>query len=236
MRHSALVAAVVVLVSGLRVEAKCSAEWASVQPSDVVLPLRPHVLVTLGGRLKEIRGDGLLFESGVTRIPAVEVLAMAGYSQRVMLVKPSKPLTPGRWTLRLGFKPMDARTPSELAGWTVADVKDETPPALTGTPEVDDVSWEELGCGPAQTVSVTGLTVSEPHVVVEAVVRTKEGTLTGLFWPRDGRIDLGHGMCSGGLELPAGPASVVFTPIDLFGNRGASSAPVSFKAKGAPER
>lgn len=227
---------VVVLLVAVPAQAKCAGEWLAASPAgDVELPPEPHVLVYLGGRHERVdAAEALEFTAGAQRVAVKVVSSFDGYMQRLVLVKPVKALPPSRWTLQ--FK-KDAK-PADLGGrsvgsWRVGTTVDTTPPSFTSTPTLGETSWHEFGCGPGSTIGLKGVSLSEPAAFVEAAVTTGSGTTTAVLAQKDGLVDLGHGMCSGAFDLkPGTKATVVLTPIDLAGNRGAKSAPIDVTAPG----
>lgn len=234
MRSSCLVLVVGLSLVALEARAKCAGEWVSVAPAnDVELPPQPHVLVTLGGRFQKVElVNDLEFVAGAQRVAVEVVSQFAGYSQVVALLKPVKPLPPARWALTLK-KTSKEQLGRALGSWKVGKTFDAVAPSFVGTPSAGMTSWAEFGCGPSSSLEVKDVALSEPNTFVEAMVTVEGKTETAVFWPKDGGFDLGHGMCSGVFALKPGVrATVVLTPLDVSGNRGASSAPVTFEAPG----
>ncbi|MBL8924599.1 MAG: hypothetical protein JNJ54_37460 [Myxococcaceae bacterium] len=217
-------------------EAKCAGEWLDVLPAgEVELPKEPHVLVRLGGRLeKHDPGKDLEWTAGAQHVGVKVVTSFKGYSQQVSLVKPERALQPGKWTLAFKKDPKLAELAGRVVGtWRVSEEADSTPPALTGTPALKDTSWQEYGCGPGSSITLSGAGVNEPHAFIEAAVTVGGVTTVAVLGRRDDLVELGHGMCSGNFDLaPGTKATVVLTPIDLAGNRGAKSAPIDVTAPG----
>ena len=234
MRSLCVVLVVGLLLIGLEARAKCAGEWVGVAPAnDVELPSQPQVLVTLGGRFQKVElVNDLEFVAGAQRVAVEVVSQFSGYSQVVALLKPVKALPPARWALTLK-KTSKQQLGRALGSWQVGKTVDSVAPMFTGTPSAGETSWAEFGCGPASTLEVKGVAMSEPNAFVEAKVTVDGKTETAVFSPKEAVLDLGHGMCSGAFALnPGVTATVVFTPVDVSGNRGASSAPVTFKAPG----
>jgi len=227
----------VVLVSSLAIEAhaKCAGEWVKVAPAnEVELPPRPHLLVTLGGRFQSVDvGSELELVSGQRRVAVEVVNRFKGYSQVVALVRPVKPLAPARWALQLS-KQAKQQLGRALGSWQVGKTVDTTAPRFMSAPAAGKTAWAEYGCGPGSSLEVTTAASDEPNAFVEAAVTIDGKVTSALFAPNErGDFDLGHGMCSGAFSFEPGTGvSVVLTPIDLSGNRGASSAPLSFVAPG----
>lgn len=234
MRSWCLVLLVGLVLVGVDVHAKCAGEWVKVSPAnEVELPAQPSVLVTLGGRLQKVDlVSDLEFVSGAQRVAVDVVSRFEGYSQVVALLKPVTPLPPARWGLTLK-KSSKEQLGRALGSWKVGTTVDAVAPGFVGTPSAGETSWSEYGCGPGSSLEVKGVATNEPDAFVEAAVTVEGKTQTAVFAPKEGGFDLGHGMCSGAFDLKPGvTATVVFTPVDVSGNRGASSAPVTFKAPG----
>lgn len=230
-RWSMRVLGVLLLVVSLDAAAKCSNEWFDVAPEPgVELPPSAHVLVTLGGKHRDLTPK-LEFVAGPQKIAATVVHTFDGMSQRLVLVKPSSPLPPGTWELLLAL-PKETPASRRFGPWKVKKEADSTPPSFTGTPALDGTNWQEFGCGPGSTIDVKHVTANEP-VFIEAAVTVDGKTTTAVLNPKDDVVGLGHGMCSGAFKLnPGTKGVVVVTPIDSAGNRGASSSSIAFTAPG----
>ncbi|MDP1922218.1 MAG: hypothetical protein Q8L14_38625 [Myxococcales bacterium] len=234
MRSFLTVLVVGLVLVGVEARAKCAGEWVNVSPAnEVELPPQPTVLVTLGGRFRKVDlTRDLEFVSGAQRVAVEVVSQFAGYSQVVALVKPVTALPPVRWALTLK-KSSKEQLGRALGSWKVGKTVDSVAPAFVGTPSAGATSWSEFGCGPGSSLEVNGVAMNEPNAFVEAKVTVDGKTETAVFAPKEGGFDLGHGMCSGAFDLKPGvTATVVFTPVDVSGNRGASSAAVTFTAPG----
>ncbi len=234
MRSWCLMLVVGLVLVGVEARAKCAGEWVNVSPAnEVELPPQPNVLVTLGGRFRKVDlTRDLEFVSGAQRVAVEVVSQFAGYSQVVALVKPVTPLPPVRWALTLK-KSSKEQLGRALGSWKVGKTVDAVAPGFVGTPSAGETSWSEFGCGPGSSLEVKGVAMNEPNAFVEATVTVEGKAETAVFAPKEGGFDLGHGMCSGAFDLKPGvTATVVFTPVDVSGNRGPSSAPVTFKAPG----
>lgn len=236
MRALTACAVSLVLTFTLRAEAKCAGEWLEALPAnDVELPPQPHVLVTLGARLQELDAEKELeWTAGAQHVAVKVVTSFEGYSQRVLLVMPERPLQPVKWTLAFKKDPKLADRAGRVVGaWRVTDQPDTTPPALTGTPKVKETNWQEFGCGPGSTITLAGAGVNEPNTFLEAAVTVAGVTTVAVLGRKGELLELGHGMCGGNFDLaPGTKATVVLTPIDLAGNRGQRSAPVDVTAPG----
>jgi hypothetical protein len=212
------------LLNGVEARARCAGEWVGVAPAyDVELPSQPNVLVTLGGRFQKVElVNDLEFVAGAQRVAVEVVSQFSGYSQVVALLKPVKPLPPARWALTLK-QTSKQQLGRALGSWQVGKMVDAVAPSFVGTPSAGETSYAELGCGPASSLEV-GVAMNEPNAFVEATVTVDGKTESAVFSPKEGVFDLGHGMCSGAFALnPGVTATVVFTPVDVSGNRGASS-------------
>lgn len=222
---------VLVLVLSMEAAAKCANEWFDVAPEPgVELPPSAHVLVTLGGKHRTVTPK-LEFVAGPQKIAASVVHVFDGMSQRLVLVKPSSPLPPGVWELLLHL-PKETPPSRRFGPWKVKKEADSVAPSFAGAPSLGGTDWEEFGCGPGSTIDVKGVTANEP-VFIEAAVTVDGKTTTAVLNPKGDVVELGHGMCSGAFDLnPGTKGSVVVTPIDFGGNRGAASGALAFTAPG----
>ena len=222
---------VLVLLVSLDAAAKCANEWFDVAPQPgVELPPNAHLLVTLGGKHRELTPK-LEFVAGPQKIAASIVHTFDGMSQRLVLVKPVSPLPPGTWELLLAL-PKETPPSRRFGPWKVRKEADASAPAFTGTPSVASTDWQEFGCGPGSTIDLKGVAANEP-VFIEAAVTVDGKTTTAVLNPKDDVVGLGHGMCSGAFKLnPGTKGTVVVTPIDAAGNRGAPSSSIAFTAPG----
>lgn len=222
---------VVAVLLSVEAAAKCSNDWFSVAPEPgVELPANAHVLVTLGGKHQELTPK-LEFVAGPQKVAATIVHTFDGMSQRLVLVKPSSPLAPGTWELLLAL-PKETPASRRFGPWKVKKEGDAAAPSFVGTPSLASTDWQEFGCGPGSTIDVKGVKANEP-VFLEAAVTVDGKTTTAVLNPKDDGVGLGHGMCSGAFQLaPGTKGSVVLTPIDYAGNRGAPSSAIAFTAPG----
>lgn len=219
-----------VSLCALAAEAKCMGAWAhAFPPNGVEVPLQPHVLTVLGGTYQSVDPvKDLEFAGPGPRVGVEVVSSFEGYRQHQVWLRPAKPLTAGRWALRLknGAK---ATLDRPLGSWVVSASAKTDAPAFTSAPKVGALEYAELGCGPASSISVS----AHGAAFVEAKVTVKGETKAGVFVVEDGAVAIGHGMCSGGFELAPGvEVRVELTPLDVAGQRGTPSEPVTLIAPG----
>lgn len=211
-------------------EARCLGEWlASFPEASVELPPEGQVLITLGGAWSKFEATrDVEFANGPLRVPVEVVSSFEGYRQRLVLVKPQRALTPGRWTVQM--KKGRDRPAAPLGSWKVRAVE-RAAPSFAAAPQLGVLQFEALGCGPASVIPVKVQTA--PGVMVEAALTVDGKTTTAVLPVKNGFVELGHEMCSGAFELaPGTKASVVLTPVDVSGARGEASAALSFVAPG----
>lgn len=233
MTRSCAALAVVATLVASPARADCMASWADTfPPADVELTAEPRVLLMAGGSLeRRDLAKAVQFVSGQHHVNVRVVSAFAGYRQQLALLAPVKPLPPGLWDLVL-VKPHSGVEP-RLGRWTVRDGRDATPPSFTTTPRAGPASWQAYGCGPESLIAIEGVATDEVAVVEVALSVAGAGTKTAVLAPRDGALQLGHGMCSGAFDLPPGTkATVALTPIDVAGNRGEKSVRLDVTAPG----
>ncbi|MBL8924598.1 MAG: hypothetical protein JNJ54_37455 [Myxococcaceae bacterium] len=232
MRRSLLVLAASVAVAG-PAAADCRSSWVKTFPGpEVTLPTQGRVLLTLGGSLEKVDVAATVrFVSEQRRERVAVVSSFSGFNQRLVVLSPEKPLAPGTWDLVLLQAPRGLEP--KLGRWTVADASDTTAPSLTATPRAGPTSWKAYGCGPASLVPIEGVATNEVALLEVLLTRPGAPPATAVLAPHDGALELGHGMCGGQFSLaPGTKATVVLTPIDLAGNRGASSQPIEVVAPG----
>lgn len=205
--------------------ADCMGAWLRAAPEpQVELTSNAHVLVTLGGSHSSIEPTSLVFVSGTKRVPTEVVRSFNGYQQKLVLVRAT--LEPGAWELIID----GGKNGQRVGSWKVVAGADTEAPSLQRKPLAGDTKWTRYGCGPASSLKVTQVKANEP-VFFEAAATVAGQTTVGLLVPGDDELELGHGMCSGAFSFkPGARVSVVLTPIDFAGNRGAASSPLSFTA------
>jgi hypothetical protein len=221
VRHLGVLLVAGALLSAGTAVGKCLPEEVrfTAHPQGVVLPLEPVLLTHFTGRNPSGTPQFGTVD-GKEWVPGLVVLN----GRTGSLIKPERPLRPGRWRL--------VQDGLEAGVWTVVDLAAGSTPTLTGHPSVGDVSSDELGCGSTLSIPFTGLDTNAPDVFIEATFVTNQGVIQTFFAPQRGSVTLGHGMCDQGLSLPPGGTSVVFTPLDRFGQRGTPSATLTFQVPG----
>lgn len=219
----ALVAVAVLLA--FDASADCMGAWLRAAPDpQVELTSNAHVLVTLGGSQSTVAATSLVFVSGSKRVPVELVRSFDGYQQKLVLIRAT--LEPGSWELVVeGVKPAQ-----RLGPWKVGASTDSVAPGLEQQPVAGETKWTAYGCGPGSSLKVKQVKTTEP-VFFEAAATVAGQTTVALLVPRETELELGHGMCSGGFSFkPGARVSVVLTPVDFAGNRGAPSERLTFTA------
>lgn len=219
--------ALLLVVVAWEASADCMGAWLRAAPEpQVELTSNAHVLVTLGGSHSTVATTSLAFISGAKRVPVELVRSFDGYQQKVVLVKAT--LEPGSWELVIeGLK-----TGQRFGPWKVVAGGDVVAPAFEKQPVTGETKWTAYGCGPGSSLKVKQVKTTEP-VFFEAAATVDGQTTVGLLLPADQELELGHGMCSGGFAFKPGTrVSVVLTPVDFAGNRGAASERLTFTAPG----
>lgn len=207
--------------------ADCMGAWLRAAPEpNAELTSNAHVLVTLGGTHAAVATTRLVFVSGTKRVPAERVRTFDGYQQKLVLVRAT--LEPGSWELLVE----GVKAGQRFGPWKVVASADTAAPALEQRPVAGETKWTAYGCGPGSSLMVRQVKATEP-VFFEAAATVNGQTTVGLLLPREHELELGHGMCSGGFSFkPGARVSVVLTPVDFAGNRGAPSEPLTFTAPG----
>lgn len=215
----------VLVLMSFEASADCMGAWLRAAPEpQVELTSNAHVLVTLGGSHSSIEPRSLVFVSGTKRVPVEVVQSFDGFHQKLMLVRAT--LEPGSWELIID----GGKNGQRVGSWKVVAGADTVAPSLQRKPLAGDTKWTRYGCGPASSLKVTQVKANEP-VFFEAVATVSGQTTVGLLVPGDDELELGHGMCSGAFSFkPGARVSVVLTPIDFAGHRGAASERLTFTA------
>lgn len=217
----ALVAVVVLLA--FDASADCMDAWLRAAPEpQVELTTNAHVVVTLGGSHSTVLVTSLVFVSGSKRVPVELVRSFDGYRQKVVLVRAT--LEPGSWELIING------VATRFGPWRVVASTDGVAPSFEQPPVAGETKWTAYGCGPGSSVKVNQVKTTEP-VFFEAAATVAGQTRVGLLVARETELELGHGMCSGNFAFkPGARVSVVLTPVDFAGNRGAPSERLTFTA------
>lgn len=231
-----LTSGVLLVLGSMEASARCLPEWLEVSLArGTKVPATVQVLVTVGGSYQRME-PRFEFVAGKARVAGEVVSTFAGHEQQLTVVKPASALAVGAWELTVTFtKPDPARGPppsrQRFGPWKVS--AGEPPmPEFAAAPSVKTIAWEALGCGPAAVIDVSG-TLSAPGHVEAVMTVPGQPPVTAVLATRDGVIELGHGMCNGAFTVPPKvAASVVLTPLDLSGRRGASATALTFTTPG----
>ena len=117
--------------------------------------------------------------------------------------------------------------------WMVSEKKDTTPPAWTGQPTFLSKSYSMFGCGPAKYVHFAVSTADTSPVFAKTSLKNLATGKISTFYLQieEGRIAIGHGMCSGAFKLDDGTSyEVSFVLVDASGNISIVAQQVQFRA------
>ena len=175
--------------------------------------------------------DDLALTQGDLRIGLEPVARFTGnFADDQLVLRPTSPPGRGLWALEVRGEPLTQWRGSahEQVAWTFGAV-DPEPPTWSGRPEIASTERAHFGCGPA--VSVVVSVPTRDTTWIEATVRSGEDTTTVRLPIADRKITLGHGMCSGLIELEQdAAASATLVPIAADGARGKPWGPLEFTA------
>lgn len=188
------------------------------------------------------RGYRAVLSDGTTTIELVVIGRYEGAMFLTeVLVKPSIPLTVGK-TYELSFigLPKEEAQPNhwnsgtqtwEPMRWNVTDM----PQPLAGPlsqPRETGKTLMHYGCGPEMHVHFRIAPEGSTNGLVQVAVSEKGGgrRTTYVLRMQDGRVEIGHGMCSGAFTFETGETyTVTFDPIGPDGKpTGRATVPVTF--------
>ncbi len=232
------------LLLALPARADCASGGLSVWPPvDAALPANGRVVLegfgTTQAPVARIASLRPVLVSDSDRVPLEVVRVDVGQFEVTQAVlKPSQGLKPGkRYRLELEAQDagvtLDARVlhQNKLApvAWMVG-AKDEAAPKWAKAPEAAGGEWVGYGCGPAIYGFIKVSAESQVQYRVE--VRRADGAgpaRTFRVAAKDGRLEVGHGMCGGPFKLEEGVRySAAVTAVDAAGNESpAPGAPVT---------
>ncbi len=153
------------------------------------------------------------------------------FSDDQQLLTPRNPVPPGKWTLEMAGEPLVLWTGKahEAVSWTFS-APDPEPPTWAGAPSVAKKDRQFFGCGPG--VSVVVEVPTRDTVWMEVEVDSDSDEPVKVWLPvQEGKITIGHGMCSGLIELEMDRTyTVELTPIGADGRRGKTAAALEFVA------
>lgn len=211
--------------------ADCAAGSVGVWPSpDRPLDARGRLVLDAYGAdrawVRDIARHRPRLEGAGAAIPLEVVQTYEGAFETTQVVlRARRPLRPGR---RYRFV-MSGRPNPRIRGaggprvpmvWTTA-AGDPDAPRWTSAPRLADTSFTAFGCGPAIYAHVAVAVTDASAVLYRVTVRPASGgpARSHLVPARDGRVDVGHGMCSGPFVLDAGVRYLIeLAAIDAAGH------------------
>ena len=149
------------------------------------------------------------------------------------VLEPTAPLIEGT-RYRLKIETDTKREENMLAFWTVGPA-DVEPPRWTRTPEAQPGKITRFGCGPAIEAQVNVAIEDASALLMRAKVTRPDGSSRQYLLPvpQNGRLEIGHGMCSGAFKIGGEKEwSLELTAVDVAGNATlALSPPLKFKGE-----
>lgn len=215
--------------------ADCMSGSLSVSPPpNTELPAAAQVVVQAYGSDRPTLAKSTSFQlaRGGEHIDLERVAQLHGsFMDDQLVLTPERAPGAGSWTLELDGEPLTLWTGKahEAVQWQFS-APDPEPPTWAGAPAVVEKARQHFGCGPG--VSVVVSVPTRDAVWMEAEVEAGGDPPVQVRLPiQDGRVTLGHGMCSGLLELTMDQVTLVqLTPIGADGRRGETSRPLKFVA------
>lgn len=211
------------LFGSIFVAAKASADCMSgsiraYPASTATLPANASVIVTLFGTEREVfkkeRQKQLFFKSGKHKVEAKLVWERnSKFGLKALYFKASKNLKVGKtYTFDIGGKKFM---------WEIGKV-DTTKPKWVKGPTQTGFSKVEFGCGPATNYFLGAKVSDASEVFYDVVLKAKDGKIQHFFvTASEGKIRIGHRMCSGAFVPPKeNDVQVEITPYDFAGNKG----------------
>lgn len=226
--------------------AKCRGTWLSAFP-DKTIHANSWLVLQAGGQARELVRNLANHRAALVRQgERVEVTVMAVHDGQFnvtqAIIRPSKPLTRGA-TYRLSLDEAAVEAASigwdlKRLEWTVGPPSGSGTPRWSGAPTVDGSRYTRYGCGPAKYVDMRLPVVDTGLLGALVEVRpagAKARPVRFLVPIRDGKISLGHGMCSGAFTYTSGARYDVrvLSVLDTQGNR--VSAPPHALTVDAPQ-
>lgn len=199
MKRSLVLAACAAATLGAAAVAEADCGCAAWLVTDQVVEGKPYLVLAQGCVVDDPGPTLVLADARGTAIPTKLLTTHDGYQNtRQFVVTPERALVPGRYTVT-----HTGRYLKETSTLTVvaADPKATPPRWSSQTTRVLGQRQTELGCGPAKTVEVE----AGAGATLAFVELTSGGEReTGYVPVRDGKLGIGHGMCSGEFALVRG--------------------------------
>lgn len=235
----ALVSVMLTLAIHSTAHARCMGHWASAWPEPgKPLPANGRVLLEGYGAWRQpvldVGERHPVLVSGKDRVPLKVVDRFEGELKiGAVMLQPERPLkVGGRYRLVLEGKAgnreeFGATQPTARGevpwGWPVVAADGEAP-SWTNPPEALKGTHEELGCGPASNVEmdVSARDNVDLRILAEVTPRGGGSTVRYPVPVREGKVQLGHDMCSGPFKLEAGKRYTArLWAMDLAGQKAA---------------
>lgn len=182
--------------------------------------------------------------SGKEKVPLQVAETLRGEFMLIQVVlKATADLTAGKeYELHIGQLPDYEREPQKYNGrlgkwetltFTISNEADLVKPSFGRLPAETKKTMIALGCGPARWVYFSLSSNDESETFVRARVKNKAtGKLTEfILLIENGRVMVGHGMCSGGFHFDNGTDfEVTFALMDQSGNSSETTEAIAFRA------
>ena len=215
--------------------ADCTGASLHAEPAaEVRLPPRAELLLDAYGMERGVLDKVTRYslDGPEGEVPLTVVAHLRGdFQDDQIVLRPEGPLAAGDYVLRFDGTARTVWTGQGHAPirWRVGG-KASVAPTWSGPASVVDQDRTLFGCGPAVSVTLA-VPVADATWVEVALVREGGEAVTGRARVDDGRVVIGHGMCSGVFELEMGEAyTASLTAIGAEGQRVAATEPVRFVA------
>ncbi len=232
-------------IPSAKADCAAGAVWFSPRTKAKQVPRNVKILVHLYGNERAFYSKAYQHAELVHRHHRVPLRATTlphakqSFLMKYMLLTPTKPLLPGTtYVLQLnetGQKLMKVGKRQWLKTYQFTTSKTMDNEAPKGKPQVTQAKYthQMFGCGPARRISMTVKGVKD-HSGLRYWI---DATWQGKNSKEHVRIlstqpSLGHGMCSGNFkEWSNGEYTLRITPVDLAGNKGQTSKPITVSVK-----
>jgi len=202
-------------------------------PSRATVPTNFRIVISMSGTAQtladslSVRKPRLVAKGHTVSLSLVEVSHGAVNVAQVVL-RPKDELRPDTvYMLKLDNrshpKPNEPDLP--VLSWRTGRAIDGEAPRWSTAPKTLESQYHEYGCGPESQVEVEIGVADANDVLIQAEVRNPANGSVQRFLvrPKDGRLLVGHGMCTGPFQLDREASyQVGLTAVDTSGNTAAA--------------
>jgi hypothetical protein len=228
--------------------AKCKGSGILLVGSSITVNINPVIIIDFFGSSQSLVGGlnkkhPIYLKAGNEKIRLEVIETLVGdFGLTQVVLKPVIVLKKGTsYELKIDKLGTRDEKPEQynqkLNKWTAItllalDKADKETPLLTSIPTEIKKTFTAFGCGPAKWVYYNLSYTDNSNVFVKAYLKnTTTGKTTQYIVPvEDGRIKIGHGMCSGGFAfVESNYYEISFSLIDESGNTGVKTEAIPLK-------